>query len=247
MGDDIILRVRNLHKRYGDLEVLKGISLELRKGEIVVIMGRSGVGKSTLLRCINRLMESDAGEIYLGNTKVTDTATDITKIRRRIGMVFQHFELFPHLAALDNVMIGLTKVLKLPKEKARELALTHLDRVGLRDKAYSYPAELSGGEKQRVDIARALAMSPDLVMFDEPTSALDPLLVGEVLDTMRELAREGLTMLIVSHEVGFAKEAADRIMIMNEGKIVEEGPPSLIFSDPKHKFTRKFLQRILAR
>jgi len=245
MANDIVLRVKDVYKSYGDLEVLKGVSLELRKGETVVIMGRSGVGKSTLLRCINRLIEPDAGEIYLGNTKVTGTGIDMTKIRRRIGMVFQHFELFPHLIALDNVTIGLTKVLKLPKEKAKELALKYMDKVGLMDKAYSHPAELSGGEKQRVAIARALAMSPDLVMFDEPTSALDPLLVGEVLDTMEELAREGLTMLIVSHEVGFAKEAADRVMIMNEGKIVEEGPPSLIFSDPKHEFTRKFLKRIL--
>jgi len=245
MENDIVLRVKDVYKSYGDLEVLKGVSLELRKGETVVIMGRSGVGKSTLLRCINRLIEPDAGESYLGNTNVTGTGIDMTKIRRRIGMVFQHFELFPHLIALDNVTIGLTKVLKLPKEKAKELALKYMDKVGLRDKAYSHPAELSGGEKQRVAIARTLVMSPDLVMFDEPTSALDPLLVGEVLDTMEELAREGLTMLIVSHEVGFAKEAADRVMIMNEGKIVEEGPPSLIFSDPKHEFTRKFLKRIL--
>ena len=247
MMNNIILRIEDLYKSYGDLKVLDGISFELRKGETVVIMGRSGVGKSTLLRCINRLTEPDAGEIYLGNTKVTDPGTDVTKIRERIGMVFQHFELFPHLIALDNVTIGLTKVLKLPEEKARELALTQLDKVGLSHKAYSHPAELSGGEKQRVAIARALAMNPDLIMFDEPTSALDPLLVGEVLDTMRELAREGLTMLIVSHEVSFAEEVADRIMIMSEGKIVEEGPPSLIFSNPEHEFTRKFLERILAR
>lgn len=247
MRKDIILRVKELYKSYGDLKVLRGVSFELRRGETAVIMGRSGVGKSTLLRCINRLVEPDSGEIYLGDIEVTDEKTDIHEIRRRIGMVFQHFELFPHMRVLDNVMIGPLKVLKLPKERARELALRQLSKVGLADKVDSYPAELSGGEKQRVAIARALAMSPDLVMFDEPTSALDPLLVGEVLDTMRELAREGLTMLIVSHEVGFAKEAADRIMIMNDGKIIEEGPPSVIFSNPRHEFTRKFLHRILPR
>jgi len=247
MRKDVILRVKELYKSYGDLKVLRGVSFELRRGETAVIMGRSGVGKSTLLRCINRLIEPDSGEIYLGDIKVTDEKTDIHEIRRRIGMVFQHFELFPHMRVLDNVMIGPLKVLKLSKERARELALRQLSKVGLADKVDSYPAELSGGEKQRVAIARALAMSPDLVMFDEPTSALDPLLVGEVLDTMRELAREGLTMLIVSHEVGFAKEAADRIMIMNDGKIIEEGPPSVIFSNPRHEFTRKFLHRILPR
>ena len=247
MRKDVILRVKELYKSYGDLKVLRGVSFELRRGETAVIMGRSGVGKSTLLRCINRLIEPDSGEIYLGDIEVTDEKTDIHEIRRRIGMVFQHFELFPHMRVLDNVMIGPLKVLKLPKERARELALRQLSKVGLADKVDSYPAELSGGEKQRVAIARALAMSPDLVMFDEPTSALDPLLVGEVLDTMRELAREGLTMLIVSHEVGFAKEAADRIMIMNDGKIIEEGPPSVIFSNPRHEFTRKFLHRILPR
>ena len=247
MRKNVILRVKELYKSYGDLKVLRGVSFELRRGETAVIMGRSGVGKSTLLRCINRLIEPDSGEIYLGDIEVTDEKSDIHEIRRRIGMVFQHFELFPHMRVLDNVMIGPLKVLKLPKERARELALRQLSRVGLADKVNSYPAELSGGEKQRVAIARALAMSPDLVMFDEPTSALDPLLVGEVLDTMRELAREGLTMLIVSHEVGFAKEAADRIMIMNDGKIIEEGPPSVIFSNPRHEFTRKFLHRILPR
>ncbi len=247
MRKDVILRVKELYKSYGDLKVLRGVSFELRRGETAVIMGRSGVGKSTLLRCINRLVEPDSGEIYLGDIEVTDEKTDIHEIRRRIGMVFQHFELFPHMRVLDNVMIGPLKVLKLSKERARELALRQLSKVGLADKVDSYPAELSGGEKQRVAIARALAMSPDLVMFDEPTSALDPLLVGEVLDTMRELAREGLTMLIVSHEVGFAKEAADRIMIMNDGKIIEEGPPSVIFSNPRHEFTRKFLHRILPR
>jgi len=246
MENETILKVNDLHKRYDALEVLKGVSFELKKGEKVVIMGRSGAGKSTLLRCINRLIEPDAGEIHLGETRVTATETDVTKIRRRIGMVFQHFELFSHLTALDNVTIGPIKVLNLPKEKAMELGLRYLDKVGLKSKAHSFPAELSGGEKQRVGIARALAMNPDLVMFDEPTSALDPLLVGEVLDTMKELAREGLTMLIVTHEVDFAKEVADRIMIMNDGEIVDEGPPSLVFSDPKHEFTRKFLQRTLS-
>lgn len=246
MESEIVLKVNDLHKKYDASEVLKGISFELKKGEKVVIMGRSGAGKSTLLRCINRLIEPDAGEIHLCNTRVTATETDVTKIRRRIGMVFQHFELFSHLTALDNVTIGPTKVLNLPKEKAMELGLRYLDKVGMKDKAHAFPAELSGGEKQRVGIARALAMNPDLVMFDEPTSALDPLLVGEVLGTMKELAREGLTMLIVTHEVDFAKEVADRIMIMNDGEIVDEGPPSLIFSDPKHEFTRKFLQRILS-
>jgi polar amino acid transport system ATP-binding protein len=246
MENETILKVNDLHKRYDALEVLKGISFELKKGEKVVIMGRSGAGKSTLLRCINRLIEPDAGEIHLGDTRVTATETDVTKIRRRIGMVFQHFELFSHLTALDNVTIGPIKVLNLPKEEAMELGLRYLDKVGLKSKAHSFPAELSGGEKQRVGIARALAMNPDLVMFDEPTSALDPLLVGEVLDTMKELAKEGLTMLIVTHEVDFAKEVADRIMIMNDGEIVDEGPPSLIFSDPKHEFTRRFLQRTLS-
>jgi len=246
MENETILKVSDLHKRYDALEVLKGVSFELKKGEKVVIMGRSGAGKSTLLRCINRLIEPDAGEIHLGDTRVTAAETDVTKIRRRIGMVFQHFELFSHLTALDNVTIGPIKVLNLPKEKAVELGLKYLDKVGLKSKAHSFPAELSGGEKQRVGIARALAMNPDLVMFDEPTSALDPLLVGEVLDTMKELAREGLTMLIVTHEIDFAKDVADRIMIMNDGEIVDEGPPSLIFFDPKHEFTRKFLQRILS-
>jgi ABC-type polar amino acid transport system ATPase subunit len=240
-----VLNIEDLCKSYGSNRVLDGITFNLKKREKVVIMGKSGTGKSTLLRCINRLIEPDAGKIYLYNTCITSDDIDITKIRRRIGMVFQHFELFPHLTALNNVTIGLIKVLNFPKDKAEKLAFNTLKKVGLKDKAHSYPGELSGGEKQRVDIARALAMNPELMMFDEPTSALDPFLVGEVLDTMKELADEGLTMLIVSHEVGFIKEVADRILIMHDGKIIESAPPQQIFEKPKHKFTKMFLKRIL--
>ncbi len=239
-----IVRIENLHKRYGDNEVLKGVSLEVDKGEVVVIIGPSGTGKSTLLRCINLLSRPDSGRVWVEDEEVTAPHTDINKIRAKVGMVFQDFNLFAHLTALKNVMAGPVWVKKMPKEEARELAMEELRRVGLADKADAYPGQLSGGQKQRVAIARALAMNPTVMLFDEPTSALDPELIGEVLAVMKDLAREHMTMIVVTHEMGFAKEVSNRIIFMEKGVIVEEGPPEQLFYAPQQERTRQFLGKI---
>lgn len=244
MADRPIIRIEDLHKTYGDTEVIKGISFDVQEQEVVVIIGPSGTGKSTMLRCINLLTRPDKGRIWLEEQEITARHTDINKIRQRIGMVFQDFNLFNHLTALGNVTIGLTKVVGLNKKEADEKARWELERVGLSDKADLYPAQLSGGQKQRVAIARALGMDPHVMLFDEPTSALDPELIGEVLTVMQKLAREGMTMLVVTHEMGFAREVSDRIIFMEHGVIVEDGPPKQLFYQPKHNRTREFLGKI---
>jgi polar amino acid transport system ATP-binding protein len=240
-----LLRIVDLHKKFGDLHVLKGINMDVEKGEVVVIIGPSGSGKSTLLRCINRLEEPTSGKIILEGVDITDPKVDVNKIRQRIGMVFQQFNLFSHLTALENITLPLRVVKKVPKEEAEKIAMKFLKKVGLEDKANHYPHQLSGGQQQRVAIARALAMNPEIMLFDEVTSALDPELVKEVLDVMKQLARDGMTMLVVTHEMGFAREVGDRIVFMDNGKIVEEGTPEEIFTNPKHERTRRFLSMIL--
>jgi len=240
----VTLKVENIHKSYSREKVLKGISFEVKKGETKVIIGPSGTGKSTLLRCVNRLTIPDAGRVWLDGTEITHPRTDINKVRQSIGMVFQDFNLFSHLSALDNVRIGLIKVKKMEKREATEEAMRHLSRVGLEDKAAAYPAELSGGQQQRVSIARALAMGPKLMLFDEPTSALDPELIGEVLEVMRDLVESGMTMVVVSHEMGFARSVCNEIIFIENGVIVEQGPPEVLFEDPQHQRTRQFLSKI---
>jgi len=240
-----LLDIVDLHKRFGSLHVLRGINMSVAKGEVVVIIGPSGSGKSTLLRCINKLEEPTSGKIILDGIDITDSRVDINKIRQRIGIVFQQFNLFPHLTALQNVTLAPIKIKKMDKKEAEELAMKLLEKVGLADKADYYPAQLSGGQQQRVAIARALAMNPEVMLFDEVTSALDPELVKGVLDVMKNLARDGMTMLVVTHEMGFAREAGDRVIFMDGGVIVEEGSPEKIFSDPEHERTRKFLSMIL--
>jgi polar amino acid transport system ATP-binding protein len=237
-----ILKIEDLHKNFGDNEVLKGVSLSLNKGENKVIIGPSGTGKSTLLNNINRLVPPDEGRIYLDGEEIT--ADNINKMRQEIGFVFQDFGLFNHLTALGNVRVGLLKVKKMNKKDANELAMKELRRVGLEENADQYPAELSGGQKQRVGIARALAMQPKLILFDEPTSALDPELIGEVLNVMKNLAREGMTMLVVTHEMGFARTVSDEIIFMEHGHIVEQGPPQQLFNDPEVERTREFLFKL---
>ena len=240
----VTLKVENIHKSYGREKVLRGISFKVKKGETKVIIGPSGTGKSTLLRCVNRLTIPDLGRIWLDGVEITHPGTDINKIRQSIGMVFQDFNLFSHLSALDNVRIGLIKVKKMEKGEATEEAMRQLARVGLEDKAAAYPAELSGGQQQRVSIARALAMGPKLMLFDEPTSALDPELIGEVLEVMRDLAESGMTMVVVSHEMGFARSVCNEIIFIENGVIVEQGPPYLLFEDPEHQRTKQFLCKI---
>jgi polar amino acid transport system ATP-binding protein len=243
---DPILRVEELHKRFGEWEVLKGISFDVDRGQTIVVMGPSGTGKSTLLRCLNRLIEPDRGRVWLEGLEVTDPKSDLNKIRAAIGYVFQEFNLFTHLTALENVRIGLLRVKRFDKSRATERAREMLARVGLAEKANAYPAELSGGQQQRVAIARGLAMEPKVMFFDEPTSALDPELTGEVLQVMDELAEEGMTMLVVSHEVAFARRAADQIIFMEHGSIVEQGPPDRLFTRPRQPRTAEFLKRIAA-
>ena len=239
-----ILEARNLTKIYGQNIIFKDISLKVTEGETIVIIGPSGTGKSTLLRCLNLLTRIDSGQIYLDGKEITAPTYNEDDVRQHIGMVFQNFLLFNHLTALDNVMIGLTKVKKMPKDKAKEKALEELKRVGLSDRADHYPGQLSGGQQQRVAIARALAMDPQVMLFDEPTSALDPELIGEVLGVMEKLARDRMTMLVVTHEMGFAREVADRIIFMEKGSVVEDGSPDELFFHPKHDRTREFLWKI---
>lgn len=239
-----LLRVEDLHKRYGHEDVLKGVSLTVEPGETKVIIGPSGTGKSTLLRCVNRLTEPDRGRVWLGDLEVTARRADLNKIRAQIGFVFQDFNLFTHLSALDNVRLGLLRVRRMGRREATDRAMAELERVGLKAKANAYPAQLSGGQQQRVSIARALAMDPKLILFDEPTSALDPELIGEVLSVMIQLAREGMTMIVVTHEMGFARSVADEIVFMEGGVIVEQGPPEVLFRSPKVPRTGEFLRKI---
>jgi len=241
-----VIKVVNLHKKFKHLHVLKGINLEVKKGEVLVIIGPSGGGKSTLLRCINRLEEPTEGEIYIDGIKITDPSVDINKIRQKVGMVFQLFNLFPHLTVLENITLAPIKVKKVDPQIAVEKAYELLKRVGLLDKAKSYPSQLSGGQQQRIAIARALAMEPEVMLFDEPTSSIDPEMTKEVLDVIRELAHEGMTMIIATHEMGFAKEVANRVIFLDQGRIVEEGTPKQIFENPKEERTIEFLSKILS-
>lgn len=240
----MLLRVEDIHKRYGKEEVLAGVSFGMNKAETKVIIGPSGTGKSTLLRCINLLTPPDQGRVWLEEEEITHTKTNINKIRAEIGFVFQNFNLFSHLTALGNVRLGPMKVKGMKKDEATRLGREELDRVGLADKADSYPAELSGGQQQRVSIARALAMFPKLILFDEPTSALDPELIGEVLEVMVSLSKEGMTMLVVTHEMGFARAVADEIIFMENGAILEQGSPTQMFNRAKHQRTAEFLNKI---
>ena len=240
-----MIRVNNLHKSFEKNEVLKGINEHIEKGEVVVVIGPSGSGKSTFLRCLNLLEVPTSGEIIFEGKNITDKKVDINKIREKMGMVFQQFNLFPHKTVLDNLTIAPIKVKGVSKADAEKKAKELLDRVGLLNKADAYPSSLSGGQKQRIAIARALAMDPDVMLFDEPTSALDPEMVGEVLNVMKELAKEGMTMVVVTHEMGFAREVGDRILFMDKGNIMEEGTPEEIFTAPKHNRTKAFLKNFI--
>jgi polar amino acid transport system ATP-binding protein len=238
------IELRGLHKSFGETEVLTGIDLRIAEGEVVCVIGPSGSGKSTMLRCVNRLEEPTAGQVFVEGEDITDRDADVDRIRSRVGMVFQSFELFPHLTVLRNLTIAQRRVRKRGKKEATEVAERNLEKVGLAEKRDAYPAHLSGGQKQRVAIARALSMDPDLMLFDEPTSALDPELVGEVLSVMRRLADEGMTMMIVTHEMHFAREVADRVVFIDGGVIVEQGPPSQVLDAPQHERTKQFLSLV---
>lgn len=240
-----MIRIENLYKRFGKLEVLKGIDINVEKGEIIAIIGPSGSGKSTFLRCINRLEEPTDGKIFIDGENILSKETNINKIREKVGMVFQHFNLFPHKNVIKNITLAPIKIKNYSLELAEKKADNLLNKVGLLYKKYSYPNQLSGGQKQRIAIARALAMEPEIMLFDEPTSALDPEMIKEVLDVMIELAREGMTMLIVTHEMGFAKNVATRILFMNDGKILEDEKPEEFFNNPKHSRTKEFLYKVL--
>ena len=242
---NIKIHVKDLRKSFGHNDVLKGISTDIYEGEVVCVIGPSGSGKSTFLRCINRLENATSGEIVVDGNKISGKKVDINKIRENIGMVFQHFNLFANMNVLRNLMLAPVDLKKATKEETEKIALKLLETVGLSDKAESYPSQLSGGQKQRVAIARALAMSPDIMLFDEPTSALDPEMVGEVLAVMKKLAKDGMTMVVVTHEMGFAREVANRVLFMDEGVILEEGTPDEIFTTPKHPRTIDFLNKVL--
>ena len=245
MSDNVILEVKDLHKYYEKQEVLKGISTTVRKGDVIAIIGPSGCGKSTFLRSLNLLEVPTKGQILFEGTDITDKKTDINQMRRKIGMVFQQFNLFPNMTIRENIMLAPVKLKLMTKEQASAKAEELLARIGLADKAEAYPAQLSGGQKQRIAIVRSLAMNPDVILFDEPTSALDPEMVGEVLQVMKELAESGMTMVVVTHEMGFAREVANRVMFINEGVIAEEGTPQEIFSAPKSQRLQEFLSRVL--
>ncbi len=240
-----MIKVENLHKYFDKLEVLKGIDYEIQQSEVVCVIGPSGSGKSTFLRCLNMLEEVTDGAVYIDGVKINDPKTNINEIRAEVGMVFQQFNLFPHMSVLDNITMAPMQIRKLNKKDAEALALELLDKVGLRTKAYSYPQQLSGGQQQRVAIARALAMKPKIMLFDEPTSALDPEMVNEVLDVMKQLAKEGMTMVVVTHEMGFAREMGDRVLFMDGGYIVEEGHPDQVFGNPQNERTKAFLGKVL--
>lgn len=240
-----MIKVVNLDKKFGKLHVLKGLNEEIKKGEVVVVIGPSGSGKSTFLRCLNLLEEPTSGEIIFDGISITDKKNDINKQREKMGMVFQQFNLFPHLTVMENITIAPIKVKKISKEEAEKIAMDLLKRIGLEDKANTYPNKLSGGQKQRIAIVRALAMSPEVMLFDEPTSALDPEMVGEVLEVMKDLAKEGMTMVVVTHEMGFAKEVGDRVLFMDGGNVVEQGTPEQLFNNPQHPRTQDFLRKIL--
>ena len=240
-----MIRVEGLHKKFNTNHVLKGIDAHIAKGTVVCIIGPSGSGKSTFLRCLNRLEEPTSGKVFIEGVDITDPKTDINKVRTEIGMVFQRFNLFPHMIVLDNITLAPLQVRKEKREIVEERAVKLLEKVGLADKTYAYPRQLSGGQQQRVAIARALAMQPKMLFFDEPTSALDPEMIKEVLDVMKSLAGEGITMLVVTHEMGFAREVADRVIFMDEGKIIEEGPPEEIFIHAQNPRTQSFLSKIL--
>ena len=244
-GVDHAIDVQQLHKSFGDNEVLKGIDFNVDNGDVVCVIGPSGSGKSTLLRCVNRLEEPTKGKIFIEGDEITDPDADLDAIRSRIGMVFQQFNLFPHLTVLRNLTIAQQRVKGLGKDKATEVARRNLEKVGLADREDSYPAHLSGGQQQRIAIARALSMEPDMMLFDEPTSALDPELVGDVLAVMKELAAEGMTMMVVTHEMGFAREVGDKLVFMDDGVIVEAGLPADVLSDPQHERTQSFLSKVL--
>ncbi|MGL5677095.1 MAG: amino acid ABC transporter ATP-binding protein [Cellulosilyticaceae bacterium] len=240
-----MIEIKNLHKSFGDLHVLKGITDYIDKGEVVVVIGPSGSGKSTYLRCINRMEEATEGQIIIDGQDIMAKDVDINTIRQRVGMVFQHFNLFPHMTVLENITLAPLKVKKMSEEEAEKIAYDLLDKVGLRDKATEYPNKLSGGQKQRIAIARALAMNPEVMLFDEPTSALDPEMVKEVLDVIKDLARDGMTMMVVTHEMGFAKEVGTRLVFMDEGIILEEGNPKEVFENPKEERTKVFFSKVL--
>lgn len=240
-----MIKINGLKKHFGSLEVLKGIDLKVNKNEVVCLIGPSGSGKSTLLRCLNGLEDITEGKVIVDNKDISDKKTNINKLRENIGMVFQSFNLFPHLSVIKNITLAPLQLNKMNKKEAEKLALSLLDKVGLKDKADMFPQKLSGGQKQRVAIARALAMNPDIMLFDEPTSALDPEMVGEVLNVMKDLAKEGMTMVVVTHEMGFAREVSDRVVFMADGYIVEEDKPENIFTNPKHNRTKDFLDKVL--
>ncbi|WP_263297880.1 amino acid ABC transporter ATP-binding protein [Neobacillus bataviensis] len=240
-----IITVKNLRKSFGKVEVLKDINATVQEKEVVCVIGPSGSGKSTFLRCLNRLEEISGGEVVINGHDITDSKININKVRQEVGMVFQQFNLFPHKSVLENITMGPIKILGTVKAEAEKIALELLSKVGLREKANSYPGELSGGQKQRVAIARALAMNPKIMLFDEPTSALDPEMVGDVLEVMKQLAKEGMTMVVVTHEMGFAREVGDRVIFMDGGYIVEENIPNELFSNPQHERTKAFLSKVL--
>lgn len=240
-----MITFHQVNKFFGDFQVLTDINLHVEPGEVVVVLGPSGSGKSTMLRCINRLEETSSGQLTVNGMRVDERKTDLNKLRRNIGMVFQHFNLYPHKKVIDNITLAPIKALGVSKAEANETAMQYLEKVGIADKAQSFPSQLSGGQQQRVAIARGLAMKPQIMLFDEPTSALDPEMVGEVLDVMKALAREGMTMVVVTHEMGFAREVADRVVFMDQGKIVEEAPPEQFFSSPREERAQLLLSRLL--
>lgn len=245
MAEEYMLQIKNLGKSYGELDVLKDINLDVKKGEVIALIGPSGSGKSTMLRCVNQLEMPTKGDILFRGNSILGKNVNINEVRQHLGMVFQHFNLFPHLTVLRNITIGMTKLRKIPKEQAEKRALELLDMVGLKDKRNVYPASLSGGQKQRIAIARALAMDPDVILFDEPTSALDPEMVGEVLQVMKDLAESGITMMVVTHEMGFAKEVASKVIFLDGGYIVAEGTPEDVFENSDNERVQSFLKKVL--